>query len=846
MSDADAPVPVPDTPPPAPVEQPAPPVVDLPPPVPDPPAPVEQPIVILPPPEPVPDPPAAAPEIPAPVTVVPETLPPPPAPVEQPIVVLPPPEPIADPPTAAPEILAAVVVPETPVAPPAAVVDSQPAAVVTESAPHPPIVVVEEPKVAPEPAAVLVVPETPVAPPAVVVDTQPAVVVTETPPAVVIPETPAAPPAAVILTQPAVVAEETPPAVLKPVRTFTTPAGQAVTVIDPTPVVVSAPPPADVTPVVVSEIPPAVITPEVVSAPPPAVLTPVVLSELPPAVITPEVVSAPPPAATTTVVTVTEPKPAAPVIIPAPRPEQSQPERHSHHYEGFKIPWRMPRPTKGPSKHLFQRPLKNLKTQQDLDYEASPKCALSQESVQSAFDWNGRHTIKHDRPEREIGCAAAAVLQQSERVSSIRGPVQRSSIFATPGRPLVHGGGGRQPRYQTCQQIADGLVAYPRQPETHACPEETTVSHPVALGMTLDGAVADRIHALEAQVSKPLHAPGHVSPVMYLHSTKDKCVRHGRKPTTEKTAAKPTNDMVERGRNGAYLPTGMTVRRQVEATSQWAVTNKTATKPQGTDACPDCVAELGIRRREAIQTVMRPNDASDHLSSTSQQSTPLGRSTDSYTLRPPRLRDISNASTDDTGDDLVMVEDLGEGLDAAIFERGGELERVVINSRLAKSTVDVMQKLSKELLSVSRRLAFASSSAQTTTVQTTQHRAAIFDGKPTKPIPLTLPPTASPTKPIALMPSPLAPPTNNQPPISLPSLNLPSLNLPSINLPSINLPSINLPSITDLPPIASNPSPYHHAPSEPRDLNVAQWADGKAKEMRNALKKARADAVGLF
>lgn len=408
---------------------------------------------------------------------------------------------------------------------------------------------------------------------------------------------------------------------------------------------------------------------------------------------------------------------------------------------------------------------------------------------------------------------------------------------------------------------------------------------------SLDGAVADRINALEAQARKvpivfplhvnhfrrrtssatpvppatpnykappvndqpatplhkappldeePLHAPSptrHISPAMYLHSTKDKCVRHGRKPAPQKSAARPTTDMVERGRSGAYVPTGMTVRRQVEATSQWAVTSRTLTKPQGNDACPDCVAELGIRRREAIQTVMRSTDASEHLS-TPTRPTPFRMSTDSTTQYPHRLHDISNSSTDNTGDDLVMVQDLGEGLDAAIFERGGELERLIMNSRLARPTVDVMQKLSKELLAVSNRLAFASRTAAPTPVQTMQHRAAIFDALPTTPI-----------------------------------------NIPSIKMPAISLPLIKLPSTADVPAIGSNPSPYHHAPAEPRDLhvakwaaqsksppstaaaphialnpspynhapaeprdlNVAQWADKKAQEMRKALKKMRED-----
>ncbi|KAI7299813.1 hypothetical protein KC315_g17460 [Hortaea werneckii] len=222
--------------------------------------------------------------------------------------------------------------------------------------------------------------------------------------------------------------------------------------------------------------------------------------------------------------------------------------------------------------------------------------------------------------------------------------------------------------------------------------------------------------------------------------------------------------MVEQSRSGAYVPTGMKTRRQVEATSQWAASNKSL-RDKGSDACPDCVAELGIRRREAMQTVMRPVEGSrevsmtgeamkaepqspliapkalhtGHSSNTLSAWVPWRRDASGHTLPPSqqptplanigcpssRLRDISNSSADNTNE-LVISRDLGDGLDAAIFEKKGELESVIINSRVGKPAAEVLQRLSRELLMVSHELAFADSDPKALVVQTTQQRSAIF------------------------------------------------------------------------------------------------------------------------
>ncbi|KAI7655833.1 hypothetical protein KC319_g9889, partial [Hortaea werneckii] len=222
--------------------------------------------------------------------------------------------------------------------------------------------------------------------------------------------------------------------------------------------------------------------------------------------------------------------------------------------------------------------------------------------------------------------------------------------------------------------------------------------------------------------------------------------------------------MVEQSRSGAYVPTGMKTRRQVEATSQWAVSSKSG-REKASDACPDCVAELGIRRREAMQTVMRPIEDSRELPTTDQTTAaepqspliapralhtghssnmlsawvPWRRDASGHTLPPsqqptpltnagcpsPRLRDISNSSADNASE-LVISRDLGDGMDAVVFQQKGELESVIINSKAGKPAVEVLQRLSRELLMVSHELAFADSDPKALVVQATQQRSAIF------------------------------------------------------------------------------------------------------------------------
>ncbi|KXL46372.1 hypothetical protein M433DRAFT_160894 [Acidomyces richmondensis BFW] len=123
------------------------------------------------------------------------------------------------------------------------------------------------------------------------------------------------------------------------------------------------------------------------------------------------------------------------------------------------------------------------------------------------------------------------------------------------------------------------------------------------------------------------HPPDAFSTASHLHGTRSRCVRHGRKPRRPEPSTS-IRDFEKACRSGAYLPTGMTVRRQVEVTSPWAFPPTTKMMRDGGVAkpafffadshlaplrpddvhasCPDCVAELGYKRREAMQTVIRP------------------------------------------------------------------------------------------------------------------------------------------------------------------------------------------------------------------------------------------------
>ena len=208
---------------------------------------------------------------------------------------------------------------------------------------------------------------------------------------------------------------------------------------------------------------------------------------------------------------------------------------------------------------------------------------------------------------------------------------------------------------------------------------------------------------------------GHrISPASFLHGTKSNCVRHGRK---RRPAG--TRDMVEKGRGGAYIPTGLTERRQMEATSPWAIlsskglmtrTGEANAGAGGADTCPDCVAELNIKRRELLQqgsegTVKRPvMDPREQTTTSSMLREPAATPKREKGFASPGFSSDSNASE---SEGLVTTADLGDGLDAVVVEHKGTLRRVLTNARHGKPTVETMHRLSRDLARVSHAIAFA-------------------------------------------------------------------------------------------------------------------------------------------
>ena len=197
-----------------------------------------------------------------------------------------------------------------------------------------------------------------------------------------------------------------------------------------------------------------------------------------------------------------------------------------------------------------------------------------------------------------------------------------------------------------------------------------------------------------------------ITPPSFLHRSRNNCVRHGRKVQSART-----KDMIK-SRSGTYHPTGLTQRRQMEATSPWIVPHRTLTGPDaskssaGSDACPDCVTELNIKRREllndSVATVKRPVDLSR---------TTLSSAFAAPTTSPKHQRvtstEVSVITEESEDENLITVKDLGEGLDAIIVEHKGDLRRIVVNNRHGMPTVDTLQRLSRELAKVSDSIAFA-------------------------------------------------------------------------------------------------------------------------------------------
>lgn len=184
----------------------------------------------------------------------------------------------------------------------------------------------------------------------------------------------------------------------------------------------------------------------------------------------------------------------------------------------------------------------------------------------------------------------------------------------------------------------------------------------------------------------------------YLSGTTDKCMRHGRK-----RASKPTTDGLARGRTGAYYPTGLSERRQYEATSLYVAMPGLIGAAGPTDACPDCRQELSIRRREAMQTVMRPMDRVTLVSRPSPEPE-QARSLNAAVMSVSATRDPHRSKQRG----LVALEDLGDGLNAAVYQHAGRLDRVIIDKSMSRPVAETLQILSNDLMAVAHALSVAS------------------------------------------------------------------------------------------------------------------------------------------
>ncbi|KAK4555016.1 hypothetical protein LTR86_007782 [Recurvomyces mirabilis] len=224
-----------------------------------------------------------------------------------------------------------------------------------------------------------------------------------------------------------------------------------------------------------------------------------------------------------------------------------------------------------------------------------------------------------------------------------------------------------------------------------------------------------------------------LSPSIYLSGTREKCVRHGRKH-------KPTQDSISKGRTGAYHPTGLVNMRQMEATSPWigpdvhfdfnvrlsgsqgSSSSEGKSDKAGGETCPDCKAELGIRRKEEMWDAMRPVREADEDEDGGVAGTSTARNGGSATsvtrsasaVMPAQKRALvehEQAPTQDCLHNVVVPGALGQDIYAAVMERDGVLERVVVNNTSNQPYALVLQRLSEELLAIADTLAHTSSKA---------------------------------------------------------------------------------------------------------------------------------------
>lgn len=311
----------------------------------------------------------------------------------------------------------------------------------------------------------------------------------------------------------------------------------------------------------------------------------------------------------------------------------------------------------------------------------------------------------------------------------------------------------------------------------------------------------------------------------------------------------------------------------MEATSPWVVAGRSLTKTdaanatsRSTDACPDCMAELNIKRkelqRESTAAVKRPTD-SDVQTKSSMQFERMTSVNTSKSVCESRSGEQS----------VVVTRDLGDDLDAVIVEHKGSLRRVVTNARHGTPTTQTMQRLSRELAQVSSAIASAAVDHRPTTApasqQPTESAVVLKITRQSRDVRTSSVPelidmidqAASEIHRNSAAPAPPAPnveepshhnifhylnPFHRKTPST--TLALTPAHSPKhaatplpVALPTQQLTHLANDAVSVLPTrhrIMSNPNPYHHAPAIPRDIDSAQWADAKVREQQQVTRNA--------
>jgi len=118
----------------------------------------------------------------------------------------------------------------------------------------------------------------------------------------------------------------------------------------------------------------------------------------------------------------------------------------------------------------------------------------------------------------------------------------------------------------TSQLLNDSPIVHAPQPLRSVRPAEIASSK----SQNIDAVPENSTAAISAPKRKKYDKdhtdePGvdRITPASYLHGTKSNCVRHGRRrPAQPSASPRPgAKEMMAKGRNGAYIPTGLTTRR---------------------------------------------------------------------------------------------------------------------------------------------------------------------------------------------------------------------------------------------------------------------------------------------